>query len=119
MSGNAEKVLKLDDLFGQARPVKVTWKGAMYELARPEAFTPVQYHKFTKLYSEYSKVSLSEDTDPNVLDEIITNILDIMNPKLVEAGIPFSGKVAILKFYAQEALTAAQEEEKSPNSTGA
>lgn len=102
MSEDKQRILNLDDLFGQGRPVKVTWQGATYELARPEAFTPVQYQQFMKLQSDYILKKFDQTTDPVLIDEIMDEILDMLNPKIAKAGISFGGKVKVLEFYSEE-----------------
>lgn len=120
MSDKPEQhVLKLDELFGIARPIKVEWQGSTYDLMRPEAFTPVQYQKFVSLYNTFVNGRFDEKTDLAVLDGIMDQIFDIINPQLLMIGLTFTMKAKVLEFYGTEINGRGMQSKPSKKSIGA
>lgn len=100
-----KKILDLDELFGQARAVKVKWGGQEYELARMEAFDPKQVAKVQALQRKAFTLQVSEDPSEEQADElgkIIDMILSTLCPSLPLTEITFVMKLRIVEFYIQE-----------------
>ncbi len=100
----SDHVLNLDELFGKARPVKVVYEGIAYELVRPESLNPQQYQELVNLYNKWVKERLDQGTDAIKIDQAMTEIITVLNPKLAEKNLPFSWKSQVLEFYGNETL---------------
>lgn len=106
------KVLDLDELFGQAKAIKVRWEGQEYEFLRMETFSPRQLVQFNqihieseKLKDEMAKTSASEE-EKEALGDQIENLLDKMLitlcPKFPVDEINFMRKSAAIQFYMEQ-----------------
>jgi hypothetical protein len=101
-----KKTLDLDELFGQARAVKVKWQGREYELLRMEGISPKQAVYFQKLQLRASKLqSNTEAVDDESAEEIETLFDDML--KILCADLPlqdmqFVHKMRVLTFYIEE-----------------
>lgn len=120
------KPLNLDELYGTARPVIVVWQGKRYELRRPEAMTPVEYSRWTKLQAKTGKLIIDDademsEEQGQELNEAIKITLSLLSPELAEAGLTFAAQVKVLEFYTGEITRTEEKDAKdSPkNSTGA
>lgn len=101
------KPLNLDELFGLNKPVIVVWQEKRYELRRPEAMTPVEYSRWTKLQAKTGKLII-DDTDEmseqqgQELNEAVNITLSLVSPELAKAKLPFAAQVKVLQFYSEE-----------------
>ena len=100
----SDHVLNLDELYGKAKPVKVVHEGIIYELARPESLNPTQYQDFVNLYNKWVTERLDQGTDAVKIDQALTDIITVLNPKLAEKNLPLAWKSQVLEFYGNETL---------------
>ena len=104
------KTLDLDELFGDARPVKVKWGGKEYELLRLEAFSPREINAFQKMQIDAQNLqqqpTLQQKIDGYDPDAEIVTLFDKMLiqlcPSLPLDSIPFLAKSRIITFYIEE-----------------
>src|SRR5688500_20342728 len=111
MEDDKNRILDLDDLFGQNKAVKVKWKEKEYELLSLEGISPKQSVQFHRMQVKVVKLQMSETNgngskDVNTTDEdaiqieaIIDEMLIILSNELPIHEIPFGGKMRILSFY--------------------
>ena len=101
-----KRVLNLDEVFGQDRPVKVVWKGREYELLRLEAFSPREIQKFASMQASAQKLSgMSDQQSPEADAEIsalFDEILSALCKDLPLGDMPFLAKTRIITFYIEE-----------------
>lgn len=105
MSDETRKVLDLDDLFGQARAVKVRWKGQEYELLRMEALTPIKAQQFGKLQDKARSLQTEDEIDEErsqKIESLFDEMLRSLCSDLPLENIPFMGKMRIITFYIEE-----------------
>lgn len=118
MSDNG--VLNLDELFGESKPVKVKWHGALHELRRPEALGPrdlVRYDKLmalmaaaqtlTPLLSQGEKAEEeSENAQAEAIEHAIDEMLRMVGPTLLTAHPPlsFMAKNRVLQYYTEQVI---------------
>ena len=103
------KVLNLDELFGQARAVKVRWKGREYELLRIEGISPKQASQFNKLYLKAAKLqgALSggadmDEAQADDVDELFNQMLSILCADFPVRETPFMAKMNVIQFYVEQ-----------------
>lgn len=103
------KILDLDELFGQARAVKIKWQGKEYELMRLEAISPKQSVAFNKLHLESARLQKklngkSEISDDEALqvEDLIDQMLLTICPSFPVAEIPFGYKSRCVQFYMEQ-----------------
>lgn len=101
------KPLNLDELYGTARPVIVVWQEKRYELRRPEAMTPVEYSRWTKLQAKTSKLIIDNvdemgEQQAEELAEAVQLALNLVSPELAALDLPFAAQVKVLEFYSEE-----------------
>lgn len=98
--------LDLDELFGQARAVKVKWQGQTYELARMEAFSPSQVAKVQRLQREAAAMQVSQAAESEdgaqKLETLIDEILKALCASLPLETMNFALKMRVIDFYVQE-----------------
>lgn len=111
---NKQTMLDLDELFGQARVVKVKWKNREYEFLRIDGITPKQAVKFQKLQAKVSQITLTPSPSPNgrgesddaqdavKLEEALDEMLQILCQSLPLDDVPFGMKLKIIEFYGEE-----------------
>lgn len=105
-----QRVLDLDELFGQARAVKVKWQGKEYELLRMEAIGPRQAVEFERLQARAARLYSSDtangngatDQDAADLEALIDGMLKILSEELPIGDMAFGVKLRIVQFYAEE-----------------
>ena len=108
MADNGKRVLNLDEMFGQDRPVKVLWGGREYELLRLEAFSPRQIHALGKLQGEAARLGANAPKGadaPDVDAEIgalFDEMLAVLCKELPLSTMPFLAKTRIITFYIEE-----------------
>ena len=102
------KTLDLDELFGQARAIKVKWGGRFYELVRLEALGPKPISRFQALQEKASnlqKISLdgeiTDEQDQQII-ELFDEMLKMLCKELPVSQIPFAAKSKVLEFYITE-----------------
>lgn len=102
------RVLNLDEMFGEDRPVKVTWKGETYELLRLEAFSPREINRFQTMQkdaAELQRLKNAKKDDKSIdkkIEELFDKMLSTLCAKLPLKEIPFLGKTRIITFYIEE-----------------
>lgn len=104
-----KKVLDLDELFGQARAVKVRWKGEEYEFLRMEGITPRQATQFNQLHLKSAKLqkAIAKGGEPTEdqsaqTDEFLSQMIKILCPKFPVDGLGFMAKTRIVQFYMEQ-----------------
>lgn len=101
-----KKPLNLDELFGQARAVKVIKNGREYELMRLEAMGPKQAVRFQKLQVVAAELqSLGDDLTDQQADQVseaLNNMLTILCADLPVDEMTFMEKTRVLQFYIEE-----------------
>ena len=105
MADEQHKALDLDELFGQARAVKVKWQGKEYELLRMEAIGPRDAVRFQKLQLKASKLQMSDDMDDETAREVEKTFDDMLN--LLCKDMPlgemvFMQKMRVITYYIEE-----------------
>lgn len=105
MSDETKAVLDLDELFGNATPIKVKWQGKDYELRLPESMGPVEYAQFGKLQTRVNALQVGDgtmdETQAGEMDQLVNNMLAILNGEIGKAQLPFVARMRALEFYGQ------------------
>lgn len=102
------KVLNLDEMFGEDRPVKVKWHGESYNLLRLEAFSPREINRFQSMQkdaSELQRLKNLNKADKSIdkkIEDLFDKMLSTLCVKLPLKEIPFLGKTRIITFYIEE-----------------
>ena len=110
-----KRTLDLDELFGDARPVKVKWNGKVYELLRLDAFSPREIHVFQKMQMEAEQLQKAVGSEQlsvssgqsavnsdQQISELFDKMLKCLCPQLPVDDIPFLAKTRIITFYIEE-----------------
>ena len=105
-----QRVLNLDEVFGQDRPVKVLWQGREYELLRLDAFSPRQIHALgslqeaaARLGSKEPKATDAPDADADAeIEALFDGMLKVLCAELPLDRMPFLAKTRIITFYIEE-----------------
>ena len=116
------KVLDLNELFGQAKTVKVKWKEEEYELLRIEGISPkqaLQLQSFQKRIEKLKDKSEPAEEDATDMEKLFDEILKMLCKELPLKEIPFNGKMAIMRFYIEETQGKKALEVALANLTGA
>ena len=105
MADEQHKALDLDELFGQARAVKVKWQGKEYELLRMEAIGPRDAVRFQRQQLKASKLQMSDDMDDETAREVEKTFDDMLN--LLCKDMPlgemvFMQKMRVITYYIEE-----------------
>ncbi len=99
------KVLDLDELFGQARAVKVKWQDQEYELLKMEAISPKDAVQFQKLQIAAGKLQMKDDMDDasaKQIEKLIDDMLKLLCKELPLQDMKFMVKMRILTYYIEE-----------------
>lgn len=106
MSEENKAVLNLDELFGQAEPIKVKWQGKNYELRRPEAMGPVEYAQFAKLQRKVEVLQVGDgemdEAQAGNMEQLVINMLAMLNSDLGKVPMPFVARMRALEFYSTQ-----------------
>lgn len=112
MANDKNKVLNLDEVFGQDRPIKVKWQGREYELLRLEAFSPRQIQALGKMQEAAQKLSTHTQPPPNTsylgeeqdtkIEQLFDEMLSTLCKDLPLNEMPFLAKMRIITFYIEE-----------------
>ncbi len=106
MSDETKAVLNLDELFGQAQPIKVKWQGKDYELRNPEAMGPVEYAQFSKLQTRVNALQVGagemDEEQAGNMEQLVINMLAMLNSDLGKVPMPFVARMRALEFYSQQ-----------------
>lgn len=97
-----KKVLNLDEVFGQDRPIKVVWKGDEYALHRFTALSVAEVLKFQKMRREAARLQIMDeitDERSRAIEDLFNAMLAMIGPELPLAEIPYVMKPSILAFY--------------------
>jgi hypothetical protein len=105
-----EKLLNLDELFGQAQTVRIRWKGQEYGLLRMEGISPKQLTEFNKLYLRAMKMreELAAENQENneqlsgELEELLGQILKLLCPGLSLETMPFIVRLRTVTYYVEQ-----------------
>lgn len=103
-----QKVLNLDEMFGEDRPVTVVWQGVKYDLLRMEAFSPREINRFQTMQkdaSELQRLKNANKDDKSIdgkIEALFDKMLSTLCAKLPLKEIPFLGKTRIITFYIEE-----------------
>ncbi len=126
------RILDLDELFGQAQVIAVMWGGRKHFMRRPEEMGPRDVVAFDRLNAqlyEMRKFSPFPDGDgaETAIDEkratawesVLDAMLRVVGPTLLEGDppLPFAMKTRVLEFYTQQiqpTTTASEDEKKVP-----
>lgn len=99
------KVLDLDELFGQARAVKVKWQDQEYELLKMEAISPQDAVRFQKLQVAAGKLQMNSDMDDasaKQIEKLIDDMLKLLCKELPLQDMKFMVKMRVLTYYIEE-----------------
>jgi hypothetical protein len=99
------KVLDLDELFGQARAVKVKWQDQEYELLKMEAISPKDAVQFQKLQIAAGKLQMKDDMDDasaKQIEKLIDDMLKLLCKELPLQDMKFMVKMRVLTYYIEE-----------------
>lgn len=102
------KVLNLDEMFGEDRPVVVKWHGKSYNLLRLDAFSPREINRFQSMQkdaSELQRLKNANKEDKSIdkkIEDLFDKMLSTLCVKLPLKEIPFLGKTRIITFYIEE-----------------
>lgn len=99
------KVLDLDELFGQARAVKVKWQDKEYELLKMEAISPQDAVRFQKLQIAAGKLQMKDDMDDasaKQVEKLIDDMLKLLCKELPLQDMKFMVKMRVLTYYIEE-----------------
>ena len=102
------KVLNLDEMFGEDRPVVVKWHGESYNLLRLEAFSPREINRFQSMQKDASELQRLKNANKNdkgidkKIEDLFDKMLSTLCAKLPLKDIPFLGKTRIITFYIEE-----------------
>lgn len=107
MSDDKNKVLDMDELFGQMETIKVKWQGLKYELLRMDGISPKQAVQFQKLQSRANMLATasdkaSEEKDAEELEALVNEMLKILCVTLPVNELKFGMKMQIIQFYVAE-----------------
>jgi hypothetical protein len=108
MSNQPDQVLDLDELFGQARAVKVKYGGREHELLRLEAMGPLEVVKFKKMYAQANELQMASIQDDMTEDQakaivsMFDEMLQMICKTLPIPDMAFAVKARVLEFYVIE-----------------
>lgn len=103
------KLLNLDELFGQARKVKVRFQEKDYEFLRMEGISPRQATQFNKLQMQASRLQNGMKNSQDIteeqgveIDKIFDRMIQMLCPDFPVDRLPFMGKMRVIQFYMEE-----------------
>ena len=99
------KVLNLDEVFGQDRPIKVKWKENEYALHRFTALSVTEVLRFQKMRREVMRLQLIEEVtekEGGEIEALFNAMLKLIGPDLPLDEIPYVMKPSILAFYFEQ-----------------
>ena len=99
------KVLNLDEMFGEDRPVKVKWKTGEYELHRFTALSVTNVLKFQKMRRDVMRLQVLDEVtekDAGTIESLFNAMLKMIGPELPLDEIPYVMKPTILAFYFEQ-----------------
>lgn len=102
-----EKMLDLNELFGQAVTVKVKARdGKVYELLRMEAISPREAVRFQRLQQKAARLQVvgeeMSDEQASDLVGVFDDLLEILCAELPVEAMQFAEKMAVLQFYMEQ-----------------
>lgn len=119
-----EKTYDLDELFGDSKPVRVKANGKVYELRRLDSFTPDNLIAWERLQAEFRGAStlprggkakhVRTDSMSVRIERIVTGIVNLLCPAMVEDGVPFAKQLAALRYYNQITAPKANSKKVTP-----
>lgn len=104
MADQNEKTLNLDELFGNARAVKVIHDGREYELLRMEGISPKHLAKLQSLQKR-AMAAQGRDLESGggeMMEQMYDEMLGILCADLPLDTLAFAKKVRIMSFYIEE-----------------
>lgn len=99
------KVLNLDELFGEDRPVVVRWREREYALLRFTAMGVKQVLKFQRLRRDAVREQLLADESEEAaakVEALFDAMLAMIGPELPLNELPYVLKPSILAFYFEQ-----------------
>ena len=99
------KVLNLDEMFGEDRPVVVKWKTGEYELHRFTALSVTNVLKFQKMRRDVMRLQVLDEVtekDAGTIESLFNAMLKMIGPDLPLDEIPYVMKLTILAFYFEQ-----------------
>lgn len=99
------KVLNLDELFGEDRPVMVRWREREYPLLRFTAMGVKQVLKFQRLRRDAVREQLLADESEEAaakVEALFDAMLAMIGPELPLNELPYVLKPSILAFYFEQ-----------------
>ena len=100
-----DKILSLDELFGESKKIKVKWLGQEHELLSMQNISPKQAMKLQHLQEKVGTLKVEgepSDEDVEKMESLLDEMLQMIGSSLPIAEIPFAGKLAIVKFYVEQ-----------------
>lgn len=103
-----QKVLDLDELFGQARAVKVRFKGAEYEFLRTDGISPRQATQFNQMHLKSARLQKSmqkgevSDAQAEQIDGILSQMIKVLCPNFPVNDLGFMAKTQVIQFYMEQ-----------------
>lgn len=99
-----QKVLNLDELFGQDRPVVVMWQGKRHEFMRMAAIGPREALRFEKMMGRAQQ--LSQVSDPSAdesaeIEGIYDEMIGTLCPDFPIQDLKFLQKLFVVDFYVE------------------
>lgn len=94
-----DTTLNLDELFGQAKTLKVRYGGAEYELRHADALTPAEFARLARLGKQFQEAQGDDELEKalGALDEFL---------KIVGGDwalhLPMRAKMAIVQFWGEQ-----------------
>ena len=125
---NSKKALNLDELFGDARAVKVIHEGIEYEFMRMDGLGPRQATQLQKMQRQAQKLQLlgeeMSEAQAQELEALLNEIITLLCPKFPVEGMSFLKRLRVIMFYMEEtegkkAMEAALNEVMGRRQTGA
>lgn len=105
MADDVRKALDLDELFGQARAIKVKWQGKEYELVQFNGMNSYQVLSFQKMRRDIVVAQLDETISAEraaEIEKLFDDMLTILCKDLPLHEISYVEKTTIIAFYFQE-----------------
>jgi hypothetical protein len=120
------RILNLDELFGQTQVIQIKWQGRIYDLRRPEALDPIDFVRYEKLQTRMNQLQTGSQGNPqeDLTEEQATEFKLIMDdmtrllcPDLHAAKLPFVAQFRVLVHYSDTLAKEREEAKKAPNQT--
>lgn len=106
-NGSGFKTLDLDELLGQAKPIRVKWDGKTHDLIGADGISPKQAVQLQSMQARVWKLTDGTktdvtDADAAALESVVDEMLGMLCNDLPLDTIPFGSKLKIITFYVAE-----------------